>query len=148
MKIYESTVRNSESLIMCYVSYIKDKEYNEYMLFCKSIQDITSITVYYEIFEFFKKNNILLSNLIALATDGAPAMIGRINGVGTLLKKELPTLFTTHGVIHKEHLIATNLDSICVDSLDIIIQCTNKIKRNSLHERCSYIRRAYIQVLM
>ena len=26
--------------------------------------------------------------------DGAPAMIGRINGVAALLKKEIPTLFT------------------------------------------------------
>ena len=40
-----------------------------------------------------------------------------------------------HCVIHREHLIAKNLDSNLFDSLDIIIKCINKIKRNSLHER-------------
>ena len=62
-------------------------------------------------------------------------LIGRINGVAALLKKEIPTLFTMHCVIHREHLIATNLDSNLFDSLDISIKCINKIKRNSLHER-------------
>ena len=87
MKIDESTVINSKSLLICYVRYIKDKEYNEDMLFCKSIQDNKCITVYYEIFEFKKKNNIPLSNLIALAADGTSARISRRNGVAALLKK-------------------------------------------------------------
>ena len=38
------------------------------MLFFKSIQDNKGITVYYEILEFKKKNNIPLLNLIALTT--------------------------------------------------------------------------------
>ena len=38
-------------------------------------------------------------------------------------------------VIHREYLIARNLDSNLFDSLDIIIKCINKIKRNSLQER-------------
>ena len=33
MQIDASTVRNIESLLMCYVSYIKDKEYNEDIFF-------------------------------------------------------------------------------------------------------------------
>ena len=38
-------------------------------------------------------------------------------------------------VIHREYLIAKNIDSNLFDSLDIIIKCINKIKRNNLHER-------------
>ena len=77
-----------------YISYIKDKKYNEDMLFFKSIQDNEDITMYYEILELKKNNNIPLSNLIALATDGALAMIGIIRGVAALLTKEIPILFT------------------------------------------------------
>ena len=62
-------------------------------------------------------------------------MIGRINGVASLLAKEIPTLFIMHCVIHRENLILKNLDSNLFDSQDIIIKCINKIKRNSLHER-------------
>ena len=62
-------------------------------------------------------------------------MIGRINGVSALLKKEILTLFTMHCVIHREHLIVKNVDSNLFDSLDIIIKFINKIKRNSLHKR-------------
>ena len=72
---------------------------------------------------------------------GAPLMIGRIHGVAALLKKEIPTLFTMHCVIHRENLIAQNLDSNLFDSLDINIECMKQIKRNSLHEtrRTPYI---------
>ena len=39
-----------------------------------------------------------------------------------------------HYIIHREHLIAKNLDSNLFDSQDIIITCIIKIKRNSLYE--------------
>ena len=55
-------------------------------------------------------------------------MLSRINGVATLLTKGIPTLFTMHWVIHRDNLIAKNLDSNLFDSLDIIIKYINKIK--------------------
>ena len=37
--------------------------------------------------QYFEKYNILLGNITAVATDGAPAMVGRYRGFASLLKK-------------------------------------------------------------
>ena len=42
-------------------------------------------------------------------------LIGRINGVATLLKKEIPTLFTIPCIIHRKLLIAKILYSNLFD---------------------------------
>ena len=46
MQLDESTIRNNESILMCYIRYIHNDDYSEYMLFCKSIINNKGETVY------------------------------------------------------------------------------------------------------
>ena len=41
----------------------------------------------------FNENNILLTNTVLCATDGAPSMVGRHSGILTCLKKIVPCVY-------------------------------------------------------
>ena len=49
-----------------------------------------------------------LEKLVCVATDGAPAMVGKRNGLIGLMKSDLnfPAFLPLHCVIHREHLLA------------------------------------------
>ena len=40
-----------------------------------------------------------------VASDGAPAMIGRHRGFSVFLKETVPTVHTAHCVLHRQHLV-------------------------------------------
>ncbi|KFD68217.1 hypothetical protein M514_19699 [Trichuris suis] len=48
-------------------------------------------------------------NVIACATDGAASMVGRYRGFIAHLKRVLPSVFTIHCVIHREHLVSKKI---------------------------------------
>ncbi|KRX92277.1 Zinc finger BED domain-containing protein 5 [Trichinella pseudospiralis] len=50
--------------------------------------------------DYLKEHNVPLRNITAVATDGAPAIVGRYRGFATLLKE------TVHCVLHRHHLVA------------------------------------------
>ena len=76
-----------------------------------------------------------MNNIIACATDGAPAMVGRHRGFISYLKKGVPEVFTIHCVVHLEHLVAKHLSGRLHNSLHIVITVINKFKASSLKER-------------
>ena len=55
--------------------------------------------------EYLSKHNVLLRNIIAVATDGAPAMVGHYRGFSVFLKEEVLTVHTAHCVLHGQHLV-------------------------------------------
>ena len=73
MQLDECPIRNNESILMCYVRHNED--YGEYMLFCTSIINNKGEPVYNIVKYYFELKEIHFKNCIALATDGAPAMI-------------------------------------------------------------------------
>ena len=87
MQIDESTLRNSESFLLCYVRFISNGEMKIDLLFSKLFLNCEGLTVYEEIKNYFELKSIPLENLVAIATDGAPSMIGKSSGVVSRLKK-------------------------------------------------------------
>ncbi|KAF2347657.1 hypothetical protein FHG87_021587, partial [Trinorchestia longiramus] len=85
---------------------------------------------------FFKERDIPTENIIACATDGAPALTGKYKGFLSHLKKAVPGVFTIHCIIHRQHLVAKNLSNDRLSkSLDAVIKAVNKIKCHSLNSR-------------
>ena len=76
-----------------------------------------------------------MTNIISVATDGAPAMVGRHRGFLGYLKQVIPNVLSVHCVIHRYYLVAKNLSERLHESLHYIIRAVNKIKRNALNER-------------
>ncbi|CAH1954497.1 unnamed protein product [Acanthoscelides obtectus] len=56
-----------------------------------------------------KEKAIPLSNIISVAIDGAPAMVGRYPGFISYLKQNVSGVLAKHCVIHRQHLDAKNL---------------------------------------
>uniref|UniRef100_A0A8C9ZGS6 HAT C-terminal dimerisation domain-containing protein n=1 Tax=Sander lucioperca TaxID=283035 RepID=A0A8C9ZGS6_SANLU len=82
-----------------------------------------------------EKAHLQLSKLTAIATDGAPAMLGAANGLVGLCKADdrFPDFWTFHCIIHQEHLVSKklNLDHVMKPVLEIV----NFIRTHALNHR-------------
>ncbi|KAK9543263.1 hypothetical protein VZT92_001054 [Zoarces viviparus] len=60
----------------------------------------------------FAKANLPIPKLTAIATDGAPAMIGSVNGLVGLCKADqtFPEFWNFHYIIHREQLVSKSLN--------------------------------------
>ena len=106
------------------------------MLFARPLVTDTKGESIYKVVEiFFQEKEIPMYNIIACATDGAPAMVGRHRGFISYLKNVLPEVFAIHCVVHREHLVAKHLSGRLHNSLHIVITVVNKIKVSAHKER-------------
>ena len=102
------------------------------MLFAKTLKtDTKGETIFNMVTSYMEEKAIPLENIIAVATDGAPAMTGRYRGFIAFMKKAVPGIFTIHCIVHRQHLVAKHLSGNLHTSLNIVI---NKIKSRSLND--------------
>ena len=74
----ESTVKDSEALLLTYVRYIDKGEFAEEILFCKSLETTTTATdIYNKLENYLDVKNIPLEDITSCATDGAPVYNGQ-----------------------------------------------------------------------
>ncbi|GFW65452.1 zinc finger MYM-type protein 6 [Trichonephila clavipes] len=78
LQLDESTLPGNESLLLAHARFIMDQEHHEEMLFARTLTtDTKGESIFNVLKEYFIENSIFLSNIISVATDGAPAMVGR-----------------------------------------------------------------------
>ena len=81
-----------------------------------------------------EKAELSLSKLTAITTDGAPAMLGAVNGLIGLCKSDtrFPDFWTFHCIIHQEQLVSKklNMDHVCKPVLEIV----NFIRTHALNQ--------------
>ena len=65
----------------------------------------TGQDIFNKINEFFTKNKIPLNKVTSLVTDGAPAMIGRVNGLPARLKAVNPNIISYHCINTQCHFM-------------------------------------------
>ncbi|KFD64282.1 hypothetical protein M514_23566, partial [Trichuris suis] len=110
LQIDETTLQDNDALLMAYVRFWNANTLMEEMLFARKIRsDTKGLTIFGEIQNYFNENNIPFQNVIACATDGAASMVGRYRGFIAHLKRVLPSVFTIHCVIHREHLVSKKI---------------------------------------
>uniref|UniRef100_UPI00358FDC87 protein FAM200C-like n=1 Tax=Myxine glutinosa TaxID=7769 RepID=UPI00358FDC87 len=135
IQLDESTLRDSEALLLCYVRFIRDQEMVEEMLFARSLPTDTKGSSIFQTLEKYFTDNIPMENILACATDGAPAMVGRQRVLIALLKNQVRSVLAIHCVVHRQHLVAKALSTRLHTSLQTVIKAVNKIKVSSLHDR-------------
>ncbi|XP_077593579.1 general transcription factor II-I repeat domain-containing protein 2A-like [Stigmatopora nigra] len=83
----------------------------------------------------FAKANLPIAKLTAIATDGAPAMIGSFNGLVGLCQADqtFPGFWNFHCIIHREQLVSKslNLDNVMKPVMEIV----NYIRTHALNHR-------------
>ncbi|KFD52884.1 hypothetical protein M513_06194 [Trichuris suis] len=136
LQIDETTLQDNDALLMAYVRFWNANTLMEEMLFARKIRsDTKGLTIFGEIQNYFNENNIPFQNVIACASDGAASMVGRYRGFIAHLKRVLPSVFTIHCVIHREHLVSKKLGSRLNRSLSVVIHVVNFIKSHALQNR-------------
>ena len=81
------------------------------------------------------KANLPIAKLTAIITDGAPSMIGSVNGLVRLCKADqiFPEFWNFHCIIHREQLVSTSLklDNVMKTAMKIV----NYIRTHALNHR-------------
>ncbi|XP_047127580.1 protein FAM200C-like [Hydra vulgaris] len=85
--------------------------------------------------DYFIVKAFPLSNIISVATDGAPAMVERYHGFISYLKQNVPGVLAIHCIIHRQHLVAKNLSARLYQSLQLVVHAVNRIRSNALNTR-------------
>ncbi|CAG9782768.1 unnamed protein product [Diatraea saccharalis] len=81
IQLDESTLLGNEALLVAYVQFITDEEIHEELLFAKTLEsDTKGESIFKLLGDLFQKKSIPFTNIISVATDGAPAMVGRYRG--------------------------------------------------------------------
>lgn len=136
LQLDESTLRDSEAVLLTYVRYIDKSEFAEELLFCKSLETTTTASdIYKKLKDYLDANNIPMENITSCAADGAPVMMGKKTGCLKLMKDENPEMLLVHCVIHRENLVAKNVSPVLNDIIKSVIKCINAIKANAKCER-------------
>ena len=82
-----------------------------------------------------EKANLPIAKLTAMTTDGAPAIMGSVNGLVGLCKADqtFPEVWSFHCIVHTEQLVSRSLklDSVMKTVMEIV----NYIRTHALHHR-------------
>ncbi|KAG0438021.1 SCAN domain-containing protein 3 [Dictyocoela muelleri] len=136
LQIDESTLPGNEALLLGYVRYFKDESLCQELLFTIFLETNTKgESLFIAVKKYLDEKEIPISNILSIATDGAPAMIGRHKGIVAYFKEINRGIVTIHCVIHRQHLVARNLSERLHGTLTCVIQAINRIKSNSLNSR-------------
>ncbi|XP_044744747.1 protein ZBED8-like [Coccinella septempunctata] len=136
IQLDESTLSGNEALLLAHVRFVMDEEMHEELLFAKKLEtDTKGESIFNILSDFFREKSIPFTNVISVATDGAPAMVGRYRGFISHLKRIVPEVIAIHCVIHRQHLVAKNLCGRLHQSLQFVINAVNKIRSNALNTR-------------
>lgn len=143
LQMDESTIRDSESLLLAYVRFIDDENLQEEMLFCESLETTTTAKdIYKTLKSYLERNNIPFCNIVSCTADGAPAMMGNQTGCLKLMKDENPSMLIIHCVIHRENLAAKSRSTTLHDVMNRVIKCINYIKARP---KCKRLFRKFCQ---
>ena len=97
--------------------------------------DAKGETIFQCLVDYLKEHNIPLGSINAVATDGAPAMVGRYIGFAALLKEKVSKVRIIHCVLHRHHLVAKKLSGELHNALKVCIRSIDKIKAHPLNLR-------------
>lgn len=107
LQLDESMLPGNKALLLVYVRFIIiEEEIHEKFLFARTLETDTKGESTFNVLSIFF--TIPITNLISVATNGAPAMVSRYRGFISHLKRILAGLTAIHCVIHR-HLVAKNL---------------------------------------
>lgn len=132
----ESTVRDSEALLLSYVRFVRESAFAEEMFFCASLKTTTTAADIFAVIKMkLDQYKIPMSNIMSTAADGAPAMMGRRAGVLKLMKDEVPDMMAVHCVVHRENLASKNLSPRLNSVMKSVIKVVNLIKAHPKMDR-------------
>lgn len=107
LAIDESTDISDISQMAVYVRYLWNSEFKKELLTLLPLHDrITGEILFKNFQKFMESDNLLFDNIFSIATDGAPAMTGKVNGFIAFMKNLNYKIIALHCIIHQAVLCA------------------------------------------
>lgn len=136
LQLDESTDVANLSQLLVFSRHIRDGKIEEQFLFCRPLETTSkAIDVFEMVDNFFKETGMSWTNLIAVCTDGAPAMLGTKSGFVALVKRKNPDVQGTHCMIHREALASKTMPNRLREHLTDIINVVNYVKNSAVNTR-------------
>ncbi|XP_077968781.1 general transcription factor II-I repeat domain-containing protein 2-like [Styela clava] len=134
-------IKNTAQLAIYFRGVTADFQIDENLLFLESMHKTTrGEDVIQKLLQALMKFNLPLDKLSGVATDGAPAMVGRHKGMVALLRKEMDARGISHDKVVFCHCII-HQKSLCAKSVrfdhvvSVVTDCINYIKERDLNNR-------------
>ncbi|KFD47648.1 hypothetical protein M513_11439 [Trichuris suis] len=103
----ESSLPGNEAILLACVRLIKEEDLAQEFLFARElVMDSKGKYIFQVVEGYFKEKEIPLANVISVATDGAPSMVGCQRGFISYLKKVVPNVLAIRCIIHRQHFVA------------------------------------------
>ena len=104
--IDNSTNISVQKMVIIYFRYRAETEIVSKTIFERIVKlsVYNSISIVEAIKQFYNGNGLDLPKMVMFTSDGEPVMLGKNNGLATILKREIPHLCEEHCVAHRENL--------------------------------------------
>ena len=136
IQLDESTDIASCAQLMIWIRFIKDCDFVDEPLMCKSLEMTTKgEDIFNKINYFNNKEGLDFNKLIGSTTDGAPAMLGKHSGFKTKLQQVAPHALMIHCMIHREALDVRTMPESLMNVFSQVIKIINHIKSSALNTR-------------
>lgn len=136
LQVDESTDISSTAQLLAFIRFYYDGGIIEQFFFCHKLKTRTTGQ---EIFQcvntYFENNTLSWKYCIALCTDGAPSMTGRLNGFVTLVREKNPEIVLTHCFLHREALMMKTIGPALQEVLNEVVKMVNYIKSKPMKSR-------------
>ena len=130
LAVDESTDSTDNAQLSVFVRYYSEAKGT----FCEDILGLKTLhghtrgeDIYEAIMQMLNEMGIDLKTVVSIATDGAPAMIGREKGAVQRLKEHHPDLLSYHCIIHQS-VLCSNLGKEYSDVIETIMKRVNYLR--------------------
>ena len=136
IQLDESTDIASCVQLIIWVRFIKDGDFVDEPLLCKSLEMTTKgEDIFAKMESFYNKEGLDFNKLIGSTTDGAPAMLGNHSGFKAKLQQVAPYAFMIHCMIHREALAFRTMPESLKNVFLQVIKIVNHMKSSALNTR-------------
>ena len=136
LQLDESTDIAGQAQLLTYVRYVREKEIEEDILFCRPLQTRTTGEAIFNVLDsFIQDSGLGWGKCIGLCTDGARSMTGCERGLVARFQQVAPLVQWTHCMVHCEALAAKKMPPFFESVLHQAVKIINHIKARPLNSR-------------
>ena len=125
----ESTDIDKKAILLVYVRYIYQEDVHEDMLCAQSLPTNTTAAELFKSVNDYISGKLNWSFCVAICTDGAAAMTGRLSGLTARVKEVAPEC----EAIHREMLASRKMSPELNSVLNDVVKVINDVKANALN---------------
>ena len=140
IQLDETTDIGGEAQLIVYTRFIEELKIVDRFLFCLTVGiETTAQAIFDRLDSFMCEEGIEWIKCKAVTTDGAAAMVGRVNGVVKKIQTVSPEGCSIHCIIHREMLAAKKLGDEGKSDLELVlddvVKMVNTVKANTKKSR-------------